>query len=75
MCAVAGGLMNYGSNIVDHYRRAGVFIDKILKGANPGTLPFEQPTRFYLEINRKTAMALGVRLPQELLLRADRVIE
>jgi len=73
--AAAGGLMNYGSNIVDHYRRAGVFIDKILKGANPGRLPFEQPTRFYLEINRKTAMAIGVRLPQELLLRADRIIE
>lgn len=73
--AGAGGLMSYGANIVDNYRRAGVFIDKILKGANPGLLPFEQATRFYLEINRRTATALGVRLPQELMLRADKVIE
>ena len=73
--AVAGGMMGYGSNIVDNYRRAAVFIDKILKGANPGTLPFEQPTRFYLEINGRTARALGVPMPPELLLRADRLIE
>lgn len=71
----AGGLMSYGSDLTDNYRRAALFVDKILKGAKPGEMPFEQPTRFYLEINRKTANTLGLKIPQELLMRTDRVID
>ena len=73
--AEAGDLMSYGQNVADFYRRAATFVDKILKGAKPGELPFELPTRFYLVINRKTVKALGLTISPELLLRADRVIE
>lgn len=71
----AGGLMSYGSDITDNFRRAAIFVDKIFKGARPGELPFEQPTRYALVLNRKTADALGIKVSGELLLRADRVIE
>jgi putative ABC transport system substrate-binding protein len=71
----AGGLFSYGPNVPDNFRRAAAYVDRILKGARPGDLPIEQPTRFDLLVNLKAARALGLAIPPALLLQADRVVE
>ena len=73
--AEAGGLMSYGADINDNFRRAGAFVDKILKGAKPADIPFEQPTRYYFVINRRVADVLGIKFSGAVLARIDSVVE
>ena len=71
----AGGLMSYAPDFLGNSRRVGIFADKIFKGTKPGDIPFEQPSRYYLAVNRKTAKTLGIKIDGELLARIDQMIE
>jgi putative ABC transport system substrate-binding protein len=72
---LGGGLLSYGTNLADNWRRASAYVSKILKGEKPGDLPVQQPTRYDLIVNLKTAAALGITVPQSILVQADEVIE
>ena len=71
----AGGLVSYGPELHAHYRRLAAYVDKVLKGARPADLPVEQPTKFELVINMKTAKALGLRIPSSIQVRTDQMVE
>ena len=73
--ATAGGLLSYGAELSDNFRRAAEYVDRILKGANPADLPVEQSSKFELVVNLKAAKAIGLKVPNSILVRADKVIE